>query len=307
MAMWTVPAAFSSSRTLPTSSVTATFVPMPSSARVVGVAADFLAGRLDLPADVVVGDVRDEAVLDLETKFLAVEEAMGAHRAVDDVGPVGVLGETNTSPAGRFEKSPASWTMPVSSFHSRSPGSNVISRAGGRGDADLVGTLDLSEDVLAVLADGLVVGVEARREHVLGDAREGRATGAGVAGRAASARVTQTLRRRCEEDVRALHRRRDRFRWFLAVLVARRVAEDGGVLADLAGHLVQRLADGLALVVGDYHAGLLGAGPRHCSTAVSAAVRRSAMAGPTVAGRKVLLVLLAGPGAVLRWFASDGS
>jgi len=32
-----------------------------------------------------------------------------------------------TTPAGRFEKSPGSWTMPVSSRHSRSPGSNVMS------------------------------------------------------------------------------------------------------------------------------------------------------------------------------------
>ena len=124
------------------------------------------------------------------------------------------------------------------------------------GDPDLLGVGDLGEHVVAVLLDGGVVGVEARDEDVLGDARKGGTSGAFRAGVPARSRVADALRRRREEDVAVAHRGGDRARGFLAVLVPRRVPEDDGVVGDVARDLVEGIADLAALVVGDDHAGL---------------------------------------------------
>jgi len=88
-----------------------------------------LRGVLDRLANIVVRDAGDEPVFDRERERVRPSSSNPWGIIVPSTTkvPSAVSGLMNTSPAGRFDISPGSWTMPVSASHSRSPTPNVMS------------------------------------------------------------------------------------------------------------------------------------------------------------------------------------
>ena len=160
-------------------------------------------------------------------------------------------GAMKPSPHGRFPKMPRAVRSPSSGMPSRPRRSSR--RSVPRGQVTCASSASVRS--CATAAQRRVIVVEVGRhqagEHVLGDARQRRAAGAVLAGGLARDRVAQRRLARREEDVARGERGGDRARRLEAAARVRRQDDQRAVGAAGAPGVEHRMAERLAVGVGD--------------------------------------------------------